>query len=167
MKRGYQDLDKNNRLIWNFRDISHTMRRISEGKGGQKRILILLLEDGATTQSALTQRLGIQPGSASEVLAKLEHAGLIRREPSAGDRRTTDVLLTDEGRAAAEEARQQRMLRHDQMFACLSEDEKDSLLSMLEKINTAWAQQYGEGRPEGEGRHCPGRGFYRKDGRRL
>ena len=166
MKRGYQDLDKNNRLIWNLRDISHTMRRISEGKGGQKRILILLLEDGATTQSALTQRLGIQPGSASEVLAKLEHAGLIRREPSAGDRRTTDVLLTDEGRAAAEEARQQRMLRHDQMFACLSEDEKDSLLAMLEKINAAWAQQYGEGRTEGEG-HCPGRGFYRKDGRRL
>lgn len=166
MKRGYQDLDKNNRLIWNFRDISHTMRRISEGKGGQKRILILLLEDGATTQSALTQRLGIQPGSASEVLAKLEHAGLIRREPSASDRRTTDVLLTDEGRAAAEEARQQRMLRHDQMFACLSEDEKDSLLAMLEKINAAWAQQYGEGRPEGEGRG-PGRGFYRKDGRRL
>ena len=166
MKREYQDLDKNNRLIWNFRDISHTMRRISEGKGGQKRILILLLEDGATTQSALTQRLGIQPGSASEVLAKLEHAGLIRREPSAGDRRTTDVLLTDEGRAAAEEARQQRMLRHDQMFDCLSEDEKDSLLAMLEKINAAWAQQYGEGRTEGEGRG-PGRGFYRKDGRRL
>lgn len=166
MKRGYQDLDKNNRLIWNFRDISHTMRRISEGKGGQKRILILLLEDGATTQNALTQRLGIQPGSASEVLAKLEHAGLIRREPSAGDRRTTDVLLTDEGRAAAEEARQQRMLRHDQMFDCLSEDEKDSLLAMLEKINAAWAQQYGEGRTEGEGRG-PGRGFYRKDGRRL
>ncbi|MGM9638382.1 MAG: MarR family winged helix-turn-helix transcriptional regulator [Butyricicoccaceae bacterium] len=165
MKRGYQDLDKNNRLIWNFRDISHTMRRISEGKGGQKRILILLLEDGATTQSALTQRLGIQPGSASEVLAKLEHAGLIRREPSAGDRRTTDVLLTDEGRAAAEEARQQRMLRHDQMFACLSEDEKDSLLAMLEKINTAWAQQYGEGRPEGEGRG-PGRRGHHHHGER-
>lgn len=165
MKRGYQDLDKNNRLIWNFRDISHTMRRISEGKGGQKRILILLLEDGATTQSALTQRLGIQPGSASEVLAKLEHAGLIRREPSAGDRRTTDVLLTDEGRAAAEEARQQRMLRHDQMFACLSEDEKDSLLAMLEKINAAWAQQYGEGRPEGEGRG-PGRRGHHHHGER-
>lgn len=140
MKRGYQDLDKNNRLIWNFRDISHTMRRISEGKGGQKRILILLLEDGTTTQSALTQRLGIQPGSVSEVLAKLEHAGLIRREPSADDRRTTDILLTDAGHAAAEEARQQRILRHNQMFACLSEDEKDSLLAMLEKINAAWAQ---------------------------
>lgn len=165
MKRGYQDLDKNNRLIWNLRDISHTMRRISEGKGGQKRILILLLEDGATTQSALTQRLGIQPGSASEVLAKLEHAGLIRREPSASDRRTTDVLLTDEGRAAAEEARQQRMLRHDQMFACLSENEKDSLLAMLEKINAAWVQQYGEGRPEGEGRG-PGRRGHHHHGER-
>lgn len=166
MKRGYQDLDKNNRLIWNFRDISHTMRRISEGKGGQKRILILLLEDGTTTQSALTQRLGIQPGSVSEVLAKLEHAGLIRREPSADDRRTTDILLTDAGHAAAEEARQQRILRHNQMFACLSEDEKDSLLAMLEKINAAWAQQYGEGRPEGEHRGHGRRGHHHHGERR-
>ena len=166
MKQGYQDLDKNNRLIWNFRDISHTMRRISEGKGGQKRILILLLEDGTTTQSALTQRLGIQPGSVSEVLAKLEHAGLIRREPSADDRRTTDILLTDAGHAAAEEARQQRMLRHNQMFACLSEDEKDSLLAMLEKINAAWAQQYGEGRPEGEHRGHGRRGHHHHGERR-
>ena len=166
MKREYQDLDKNNRLIWNFRDISHTMRRISEGKGGQKRILILLLEDGTTTQSALTQRLGIQPGSVSEVLAKLEHAGLIRREPSADDRRTTDILLTDAGHAAAEEARQQRMLRHNQMFACLSEDEKDSLLAMLEKINAAWAQQYGEERPEGERRGHGRRGHHHHGERR-
>ena len=46
------------------------------------------------TQKALTARLGVQPGSASEVLNKLEQAGLILRTPSETDHRTTDIHLT-------------------------------------------------------------------------
>ena len=46
MREQYPEMDLNKRIIWNFWDISHTMRRISEGKGSQKRILILLLEEG-------------------------------------------------------------------------------------------------------------------------
>ena len=73
----YYTLGMNDKLILNFHDIGHTMRHISEGKGSQRRILIILLEEGSSiTQSELTQRLGIQPGSASEVLGKLESAGL-------------------------------------------------------------------------------------------
>lgn len=67
MRGRYDSLDLNNKLIWNLRDIGHTMRRIREGRGSQRRVLILLRESGATTQRELTARLGIQPGSASEV----------------------------------------------------------------------------------------------------
>ena len=62
----------NDKLIMNLRDISHTMRSLYEGRGSQKRILIILHEVGKITQRALTERLGIQPGSASEVIAKLD-----------------------------------------------------------------------------------------------
>ena len=48
------------RLIINLRDISHTMRRLYEGKGSQKRVLMLLREAGTITQRELTARLGIQ-----------------------------------------------------------------------------------------------------------
>ena len=75
MKKRYDSLDKNNKLIWNFRDIGHTMRQTYEGKGSQSRILIILNEAETITQRALTQQLGIQPGSASEVLGKLESFG--------------------------------------------------------------------------------------------
>ena len=142
MKNRYDSLDINNKLIWNFRDIGHTMRRIWEGKGSQKRILIILNEIGAITQRELTHRLGIQPGSASEVLGKLETNGLIARTPSATDHRTTDIQLTEAGQAMAEKASDQRRARHKLMFSCLSEDEKSNLLSLLEKINSDWEKFY-------------------------
>lgn len=124
MPRTYEELDLNNKLIWNFRDIGHTMRAISEGKGSQKRVLIVLSEVGAITQSNLTQRLGIQPGSASEVLMKLEGAGMIQRVPSEKDKRTTVVLLTPEGQSEAEKLGCARVERHARMFAALDETEK-------------------------------------------
>ena len=132
----------NDKLIMNLRDISHTMRSLYEGRGSQKRILIILHEVGKLTQRALTERLGIQPGSASEVIAKLESAELITRTPSESDRRTADIQLSDKGRELASQAVNQRRRRHEEMFSCLSEDEKTELLTLLEKINTDWEQRY-------------------------
>ena len=132
----------NDKLIMNLRDISHTMRSLYEGRGCQKRILIILHEVGKITQRALTERLGIQPGSASEVIAKLESAELITRTPSESDRRTADIQLSDKGRELASQAVNQRRRRHEEMFSCLSEDEKTELLTLLEKINTDWEQRY-------------------------
>ena len=132
----------NDKLIMNLRDISHTMRSLYEGRGSQKRILIILHEVGKITQRALTERLGIQPGSASEVIAKLESAELITRTPSESDRRTADIQLSDKGRALASQAVNQRRCRNEEMFSCLSEDEKMELLTLLEKINTDWEQRY-------------------------
>ena len=142
MTEQYRRLDKDNKLIWNFRDIGHTMRRISEGKGSRKRVLILLLENRGITQRELTQRLGIQPGSASEVIGKLEAAGLIERAPSESDRRTADIRLTEAGERLAQEACAERKARHEQMFSVLSEAEKDELLSLLERVNEDWSRKY-------------------------
>ncbi|MGN0789663.1 MAG: MarR family winged helix-turn-helix transcriptional regulator [Christensenellales bacterium] len=125
-------------MIINLRDISRMMRMQYEGKASQKRILIILYESGVITQKKLTERLGIKPGSSSEILSKMENAGLIVRRPNDADRRTTDVLLTERGRACASEASNQRKQRHKDMFACLSEEEKTILLSLLEKIRTDW-----------------------------
>lgn len=156
MSKRYEALDVNNKLIWNFRDIGHILRHHSEGKGSQKRILMILKDSGPITQRVLTEVLGIRPGSASEVIGKLETAGLIVRSPSESDRRTTDVRLTEKGRAAAEEARAEREARHMQLFACLSDGEKQTLLSLLEKVNLAW------GLPEEEPEDEPGTGNCRK-----
>lgn len=142
------DSNINDKLVICLRDISHTMRFLYEGKGSQKRILIILDEIGtAITQQKLTERLGIQPGSVSEVIAKLENAGYIRRTPNEADRRTTDIQLTKTGKAAAAQASRQRIQRHEQMFSCLSDTQKKELLSLLEKINADWRGRYPESNP--------------------
>lgn len=153
MREHYNSEDVNGKLIMNLRDISHTMRALYEGKGSQKRILMVLNEVGTITQRELTFRLGIQPGSASEVIAKLESAGLLARSSSETDRRTSDISLTEEGKRQAEEAIRQRRQRHEDMFSLLNEEEKVQLLSTLEKINADWEERYGKQRREHCGHH--------------
>lgn len=142
----YREVGINDKLIINLRDLSHVMRSLYEGKGSQKRVLIILHEEGGhITQRELTRRLEIKPGSASEVIAKLEGAGYIRRTPDETDRRAVEIELTEEGRKAAQEARQQRIRRHEEMFSCLSEEEKNTLLSLLETVRADWKERYQDG----------------------
>lgn len=139
--------DANHKLIINLRDLSHTMRSLYEGKGSQKRVLIILKEcGGPITQRELTLRLGIQPGSVSEILLKLENADYISRRPNETDRRTWDIELTAAGQEAAAKAADQRSQRHKEMFSCLSDEEKTLLLSLLEKLHEDWEKRYLENR---------------------
>lgn len=146
--------DINDALVMALRDVSHTMRFLYEGKGSQKRVLMLLLKAGSSlTQRELTERLGIKPGSASEVIAKLEAAAFIERTPNKADGRTADIHLTGAGKAAALEAAERRLQRHKEMFSCLDEAEKERLLSLLEKVNGDWETRYREAHEAH--RHCP------------
>ena len=138
------ETDINDGLIISLRDLHHTMRSLYEGKASQKRILIILNGLEAITQRDLTERLGIQPGSASEILSKLEGSGWIVRTQNEADRRTTDISLTDSGREIAEEALRQRRKRHEEMFSCLSGEEKQELLSLLGKVRCDWKKRYKE-----------------------
>lgn len=149
----YEREDVNGKLVINLRDISHTMRDLSEGRGSQKRILTLLLETGPITQRELTQRLGIQPGSASEVIAKLENGGLLTRRESGADRRTADITLTEEGARQAREAKAQRDGRHGEMFSALSQQERVQLLGLLEKVNRDWESRYADRQRHPHGHH--------------
>lgn len=135
----YDAMDGNKKLIINLRDLGHTIRLLY---GSQKQILIILYEYGSMTQRELTERIGVQPGSASEVIGKLEGAGLILRTPNQKDRRTADIQLTEAGRLQAAEAVTQREIRHQEMFSCLSAEEKKTLLELIETLNMDWDSRY-------------------------
>lgn len=154
-KAHYEREDVNGRLVINLRDIGHALRGLSEGRGSQQRILIILSETGPITQRELTERLGIQPGSASEVIAKLENAGLVERTVSETDRRTADIALTEEGQRQAEDAKNQRVQLHGQMFSALTDNEKTQLLALLEKVNSDWEARFEERHGHHHG-HRPG-----------
>ena len=156
-KERYKSFDINNKLICNIRDMGHTVRAMSDGKASQSRILIVLHTEGLITQSKLTELLNVQPGTVSEVIGKLERAGLIERTASENDRRTSELRLTEEGVAKAMRAIEARKNRYEDMFACLTESEKSDLLALLEKINEDWERRYGYGRANRNGGHHHGK----------
>ena len=160
----YQSTDMNDKLVINLRDLGHIMRFLYEGKASQKRILIIINELETITQRELTEHLGIQPGSASEILSKMENSGLIIRTQNETDRRTTDVRLTDKGRELAAEALAQRQRRHEEMFSCISEEEKEKLLSLLERIYADWRIRYCEDGHCASCGHHGGHEHHRKHG---
>ena len=138
----YNEKDTVGKLVSNFWKISRVLRDTYDGRGSQRRVLTVLLKSGdVITQSALTERLDIQPGSASEVLAKLEAAGLIQRTNDK-DRRTINISLTEEGRVAAQEAYAKRDKVRHELMSNLNEGEQEQLLKLLEKLTADYSARY-------------------------
>ena len=130
------------KLVLCLLGIQSTMQRLYEGKGSKKRVLIILRRTGSITQKDLTERLRIQPASVSYILAKMEQEELIVRRSCTSDKRTSEIILTEKGIAAAAEAAEQRAERHRAMFRCLTAGEKNELLRLLEKINDDWEARF-------------------------
>jgi DNA-binding MarR family transcriptional regulator len=59
---------------------------------------------GTLPLGKLSERLQVHPTSVTNTVDGLERLGYVRREPSSSDRRQTLAVITDAGRAAAEEA---------------------------------------------------------------
>ena len=147
--RHYETMDVEDKLTALFRETGNWMRFYMEEKGSQNRVLRILFVDGPMTQKALTERIGIQPGSASEVLGKLEKSGFIARSTSESDRRTVDVMLTETGTAEAKRQLNRRKAQKARLFTALSGEEKAALLTTLETLSRDWQSKAAGGARDG------------------
>lgn len=148
-----QEMSLEDRLFRNLRGMAHQMQHRADAKGGQGRILGILLRRERMTQRDLQALLGIQAGSLSEVLAKLEAAGLISRTPNEEDRRGMELALTQEGRRVAQEREAERRQGRQELFGALSQEEKATLAELLEKLNGDWRSRFGKGEGRCGGGH--------------
>lgn len=104
----------------------------------QGRILKILYLHGPMTQGVLQDKLGIQPGSMSEIAAKLERKGLLRREKNEADKRRVFLSLTDAGRLDVENYKAQGSPAGGHRFTALTEEEQKTLCVLLEKLMNSW-----------------------------
>ena len=130
------------------------------GKGhrrGQARVLTMVSMQEGINQKDLAFLLGIRPQTLGEMLQKLEGRGLVERKKSESDGRAVEVTLTDEGRARAAEIAERRKLAAADMFGTLTEDEKEQLAAILDKLEAELEKhrphrsgKHGEGKPQAD-----------------
>lgn len=85
------------------------------------------------TLDQLRNVLGLTHSGAVRLVDRLAEAGMVAREPG-GDKRSRSVLLTAEGRAAAERVAAARMAVLDDLLAGLSPPERDTLRGLLDRL---------------------------------
>ncbi len=124
-----------------FLQCSNIISRRLGGNASRRRIIALLAERGELTQRELQELLGIQAGSLSELVGRMEKFGTVVRAQDEKDRRRIVLTLTDLGR---ERAREPRVIGDEQLFAALTEEEREQMRGMLQKIvdaHLAWKKE--------------------------
>ena len=102
---------------------------------GREHLLVLLAEhpEGAW-QKDIAWEADINASSASELIGRLEADGYLVRETDENDRRAVLLKLTEAGQARAAELRAEREAFVDGLFSKLTDEEKETLSTLLDKL---------------------------------
>lgn len=106
----------------------------------QNRIL-LLCQAGPVTQKTLACEMQLQPGSLSELLSKMEQAGLIERRRSEGDKRNCEILITPAGQAQATAFCKERQELAKRLLEPLDAADQQQLERILDLLLNHWNNQ--------------------------
>ncbi|GAA2304812.1 hypothetical protein GCM10010149_63130 [Nonomuraea roseoviolacea subsp. roseoviolacea] len=99
---------------------------------GQARALRALVDAGRPLRMVqLAEQLRIVPRSVTPVIDTLEERGLVRREVDPANRRSTLVVITDAGREVYERVREARRAAGHDLFAVLTDEQRDQLGELL------------------------------------
>lgn len=97
-------------------------------------ILLALSEEGLTSPSEIAQFVGIDRTGISRALRQLESDGLITRAIGRGDRRMTEVHVTDQGQDILARAVPVCRENVEHFSGKLTGDEQAELLRLLDKL---------------------------------
>ena len=105
---------------------------------GQERALrIVSRSPEPLRMTELADRLEVVPRSVTTVIDALEEAGLARREVDPRNRRAILLQLTERGAAVRDELRDARERAAEELFAPLTEPERESLASLLSRLGSS------------------------------
>lgn len=103
---------------------------------GQEMLLLRLWREEGMPQSQLAAAMGVEPPTATKMLQRMEHAGLIERRPDPDDARISRVYLTERGRALEQPVLEIWRALETQTTSGLSDAEQALLRRLLMQIKT-------------------------------
>lgn len=129
-------------ILNNLGFFGHYLHFHGGGVSGKAPIVCLLAkqENGEMSQQELGMHFDLKPGSLSEILSKLECAGIIERSRNPKDRRQLTIRLTEIGWEKARIDQAARIRFRERAFSALNHDEREQLAEMLEKIRVTWEE---------------------------
>ncbi|MFG6558986.1 MarR family winged helix-turn-helix transcriptional regulator [Sulfitobacter sp. 1A15299] len=100
----------------------------------QLRVLQIVGEKKDPTAKTLANQMGVSQATVTALVDKLVARSLVSRQPSAQDRRQTNITLTTQGEDVLEEAPDALQQRYVRAFAGLADWEQAQLVSSLERV---------------------------------
>ncbi|WP_312092648.1 MarR family transcriptional regulator [Niallia sp.] len=97
-------------------------------------ILELLYSKGPHPVQKISEIFSIPSGSITYVVDKLEKKGLVERQPNPHDRRASNVVLTQEGRALFDEIFPKHVATISENLSFISNEDKEILIDLLKRI---------------------------------
>jgi len=102
---------------------------------GQPQVLFKLGDHEGRTQSELAEKLELTPATLTNLLTRMEHAGLIERRSDPVDCRCTRIFLTEAGRIKLSQAVEQTQKMDEAAFAGFTPEEQELLNQYLERVH--------------------------------
>lgn len=101
---------------------------------GQPKLLDYLCEHDGCIQKELAAVCEVESATITNLLTRMENAGLIERRQFAADKRSISVFLTEKGRKAGKIIRERFAKIENGAFAGLDEERQKLFLEMLGRI---------------------------------
>jgi DNA-binding MarR family transcriptional regulator len=102
---------------------------------GQYAILKCLWDENAQTAKQLAERLYLDSSTVTGILDRIEHKGLIERQPGLKDRRAIQVCLTSKGRELEKPVTQAIEDANKKALLAFKTAESENLKLLLHKLN--------------------------------
>lgn len=99
-------------------------------------VLEVLLHKGPLPVNTIGKKVLLTSGSITTAVQRLERQGCVQRSPDPEDGRKVVIELTPEGRSRIEKAFLEHAERLEDCFAPLSNEEKNTFITLMKKIRT-------------------------------
>lgn len=117
-----------------YRNLSNAfMDQIAMHRAQATLLCHLFVQEGMT-QSEIADQLSVQGATVTNMLQRMEEAGLVTRQRDVEDNRLVRVYLTDAGRSKERSIFQQFVKMEERMFEGLTQEDRASLRRMLRLV---------------------------------
>ena len=97
-------------------------------------ILELLYNKGPHPVQKISETFSIPSGSITYVVDKLEKKGFVERQPNPNDRRASNVVITEKGRALFDKIFPKHVATISENVSFITNEEKEQLIYLLKKL---------------------------------